>query len=89
MNGRLALPTSVSVAVRTLDRNGSRRLAAFLLGPVAATVYAIAVWRFASDMNWFGEFFITDGLFSRWQIWLALAIATQMAAHQLRRRAGR
>lgn len=89
MNGRLVLPTSVSGAVRTLDRNGSRRLGAFLLGPVAATVYAIAVWRFAADMQWFGEFFIADGLFSRWQVWLALAVATQMAAHQLRRGAGR
>jgi hypothetical protein len=72
-----------------LDRGGYTRLGAYLLGPVAAAVYAIALWRFAADMNWFGEFFITAGLFSRWQIWLAMAVAIQAGAHQLNRTARR
>ncbi len=72
-----------------MDRIPYRRLAAFLLGPVAAVVYAIAAWRFAADMNWFGEFFIADGLFSRWQVWLALAVAIQVSAQQLNRRRAR
>ena len=88
MIGRFVVPPAFS-AVRMLDRSQYTRLAAFLLGPVAAAVYAIALWRFAADMNWFGEFFITAGLFSRWQIWLAIAVAIQAGAHQLNRTAGR
>lgn len=75
------------VRVRALDLNQTRRLTAYLLGPVAATIYGLAVWRFAADMNWFGgDFLFSDGLFSRWQVWLALGVATQAAAHQLSRR---
>jgi hypothetical protein len=73
------------VRVRAIDRNQTRRLAAWLLGPVAAVIYAIAFWRFAADMNWFGEFFIEAGLFSRWQVWAALGAALQATAHQLSR----
>ncbi len=36
-------------------------------------------------MNWLDEFFIHNGLFSRWQVWLAIAIATQLAANHLNR----
>jgi hypothetical protein len=36
-------------------------------------------------LNFVGEFFIADGLLSRWQVWLALAILTQVAAKELNR----
>jgi hypothetical protein len=65
-----------------------RRLTVYLLSPVAATIYAIAFWRFAADLNWSGEFFISKGLFSRWQVWAALGAAVQIAAHQVGRARG-
>jgi hypothetical protein len=59
----------------------------YLMTPVALVAYALAFWRLGADLNWMGEFFISQGLLSRWQVWLALAIATQLAAKELNRRA--
>jgi hypothetical protein len=60
-------------------------LAAHLLTPVALTSYVLAFWRFGADMNWLGEFFVSKGLLSRWQVWLLLGAITQATAHQLNR----
>ncbi|MBC8166683.1 MAG: hypothetical protein H7Y20_12520 [Bryobacteraceae bacterium] len=84
MNSRMTLPSSLS-AVLTIPATTVTSLLGQLMIPVAAAGYAMAVWRFAADMNWFGEFIIPSGLFSRWQVWLALAIATQAAAGTLNR----
>jgi hypothetical protein len=62
-------------------------LAGQLMGPIALTGYILAAWRLGADMNWLGEFFISKGLLSKWQVWLALAAATQVAAAQMRRAA--
>ncbi len=56
-----------------------------LLAPVAAVGYSMALWCFASDMNWLGEFVISSGMFASWQVWLALAIAAQIAARHVER----
>ncbi len=56
-----------------------------LMTPVALVGYVLALWRLGADMNWLDEFFIDNGLFSRWQVWLAIAIATQLAANHLNR----
>ena|SRR5688500_16982194 len=60
----------------------------FLMTPFALTGYVLAFWRLGADLNWLGEFFITKGLLSRWQVWLAIAIATQLLANQLNRFGG-
>jgi hypothetical protein len=57
----------------------------YLLTPIAFVGYVLAFWRLGADLNWTGEFFITSGLLSHWQVWLALAIATQIAAAHLAR----
>ena len=55
----------------------------WMLTPVAVTGYAFAMWRLGADLDWTGNFFISDGVFSKWQVWLAMAIATQVGAHRL------
>jgi hypothetical protein len=60
----------------------------YLLIPVAMTGYALALWRLGADLDWTADFFVSDGIFSKWQVWLALAIATQAGAHHLSRRSG-
>jgi hypothetical protein len=60
----------------------------FLMTPFVLTGYVLAFWRLGADLNWLGEFFITKGLLSRWQVWLAIAIATQLLANQLNRFGG-
>jgi hypothetical protein len=60
-----------------------------LLTPVAIMGYALAMWRLGADLRITGDFFIADGVLSRWQVWLALGIATQWGAHHLNNRSGR
>ncbi|MEJ7607693.1 MAG: hypothetical protein WKF37_15820 [Bryobacteraceae bacterium] len=60
-------------------------VAAYLIAPVALVGYVFAAWRLGADLNWLGEFFISSGLFSRWQVWLAIAIATQLVSKELDR----
>ena len=65
------------------------QLAAYLLTPVALAGYVLAFWRIGADLNWFGEFFVSNGLLSRWQVWILLGAATQAIAYQLTRAARR
>jgi hypothetical protein len=57
----------------------------YLLTPIASVGYVLAGWRLGADLNWTDEFFIPSGILSHWQVWLALAIATQVAAAHLAR----
>lgn len=57
----------------------------YLLTPVALAGYVLAFWRLAADLKWVGEFFINTGLFSHWQVWLALAIGIHILATYLNR----
>lgn len=61
----------------------------YLLTPVAMTGYAFALWRLGADLDWTSDFFIADGIFSKWQVWLAIAISTQLAAQRLNGRSSR
>ena len=59
---------------------------ATLLQPAAVMAYVLAFWRLGSDLNITGQFAISKGIFSHWQVWLALAVATHLAAIILNRR---
>jgi hypothetical protein len=55
-----------------------------LLIPAALMAYVLGFWRLASDLGMAGEFGIT-GMFSHWQVWIAVAVAMQLAASALNR----
>lgn len=61
---------------------------AAVLTPAAALAAAVAAWRIGADLGLAHEFFVTDGLFSRWQMWLGGAVLLQVTAYLLNRRAG-
>jgi hypothetical protein len=58
---------------------------ASLMTPVALMAWALGAWRLAAAMKWTGEFAITEGMFSHWQVWFALALLVQFAAFLLHR----
>lgn len=71
---------------QNLQRN--RELASFvaaLLTPAAVMAFVLGVWRLASDLDWAGEFVISRGLFSHWQVWIAMAGLLQTCASVLNR----
>ena len=57
----------------------------YLLTPIALVGYVLAAWRLAADLRWVSDFFVETGLFSHWQVWLALAIGIHMLASYLNR----
>ena len=63
----------------------ARPIFRYLLTPVALTGYVLAAWRFGADIGWTDEFFISRGLLSHWQVWVALALAIQFSASYLDR----
>lgn len=56
-----------------------------LLSPAAVVALALACWRLGADLNLTGRFVISEGLFSHWQAWLALAAFLQAGASLLSR----
>ena len=56
-----------------------------LLTPVAVIALVLGFWRLGSDLNWTGPFAISQGLFSHWQVWIALALLLQICASILNR----
>jgi hypothetical protein len=64
-------------------------IASSLMTPVAVMAWALAGWRLAADLKWTGDFAIRSGIFSHWQVWIALGILVQFAAFLLHRYARR
>jgi|SRR5579884_1474482 len=76
-----------------MDRAGELSREAILVGSFALRLsafgaLAISVWRMGIDLGWTRDFFISQGLFSHWQVWLALALAMHSGAGFLARRSG-
>lgn len=60
-----------------------------LMMPIALVAWVLAGWRLAADLGWAEEFAIRSGLFSRWQVWVAVGIGIQFAAFLLHRLGGK
>lgn len=72
----------------SLDRSAlivASAAAGFLLTLVAVLAGVLGAWRLGADPGWTNDFFITDGLLSRYQLWFTLAIGAQMSALNLNR----
>lgn len=68
--------------------SGARRAAlvcAALLAPVALMAWALGCWGLLADMEWAAGFAIREGLFSHWQVWMALGVGVQFTAFLLSR----
>jgi len=50
---------------------------AALLSPTATIALVFGAWRLGMDLGWTGQFVIVSGLFSHWQVWIALAMVLE------------
>jgi len=81
---RVKLPLGPTVR-RKHGKNRKVALASSaLLAPASLMAYVLGIWRLGSDMGLAGEFAIT-GLFSHWQIWMALGATLHIVAFALNR----
>jgi len=51
--------------------------------PAALLAFTMAVWRIAADLHWTGDFFISSGILSHWQVWLVAAAVLLLGASLL------
>ncbi len=56
------------------------------LGRASWVSFAVALWRLAFDLSLTGHFAFQNGLFSHWQLWMALALVLQLVDSGLGRR---
>ncbi len=73
MTLRIRLRLSPRLRKRLARNREVASVAAALLTPAAAMALVLGVWRLGSDLNWTGQFAISRGLFSHWQVWIAMA----------------
>jgi len=52
---------------------------------LAVLAGALGLWRLGVDPGWTSPFFVASGLFSRYQLWFAIAIVAQTSAFILNR----
>jgi hypothetical protein len=84
MKVRLRLPTGPPIKRKTGKNRHLASAAGALLIPASLMVYVLGFWRLASDMGLATGFTIA-GLFSHWQMWIALAVALHATASILNR----
>jgi hypothetical protein len=60
-------------------------MSGLLLTLLAVIAGALGTWRLGVDPGWTSPFFIASGLLSRYQLWFAVAIASQTSAFILNR----
>ena len=82
---RIRLTSASSSRKAPFSNRQSALVVSSLMTPVALMAWALGFWRIAADLKWAGEFAISDGLFSHWQVWIAVAIGIQFAAFLLHR----
>ena len=58
---------------------------AFFLNALSVGAYVLGFWRLGADLSLTGEFAISRGLFSHWQVWLSLAVVLQVIGVSLNR----
>jgi hypothetical protein len=82
---RVRLKLRPALAKRLARHREFALLTGTLLTPAALMALVLGCWRLGSDLNWTGEFAISHGLFSHWQVWIALAALLQVCASILNR----
>jgi hypothetical protein len=45
----------------------------------------MSVWKLLSEMGWAGKFFLSTGVLSHWQVWIAGSVAAQLLSFRLSR----
>ena len=82
---RIRLSSGIKVRQKRRKNRHVALATASLLTPAAVMACVLAFWRLAADLSVTGQFPITNGLFSHWQVWLTVATSLQFSAILLNR----
>ncbi len=78
-----ALLEQTAAATKAAFRRQFVNVLVSLLTPASMLALVFGLWRVSADLGWTEAFVISSGLFSHWQVWMALAVALKMAASSL------
>jgi len=56
---------------------------------LSLTAAVLGMWRVGCDLGWTQDFFVASGVWSHWQVWMALAAALNVVAGLILRAAQR
>lgn len=84
MKVRIRLATGPPIKRKSGKNRHLASAAGALLVPASLMTYVVGFWRLASDMG-LAAGFTADGLFSHWQVWIALAALIHGTASILNR----
>ena len=82
---RIRLGTGPNVRQKHRKNQHLALALAGLATPAGIMALVLAFWRLAADLKVAGQFPITDGLFSHWQMWLAAGAVIELGAIILNR----
>lgn len=85
MRVRIRLGKGPSIERRAGKNRHLAAATAALLTPASVVAAVLGVWRICADIGLAGHFAITEGLFSHWQVWIAIASLLQFGASLLSR----
>ncbi len=73
------VPIEIGAALRAPARTMRPLFPAleFAFTQSAFVAYVLAAWRLGADLEWTGQFFVSNGVLSHWQVWLAAAFLLQ------------
>jgi len=71
------------------SQQAANAVSTLLLNASASIALVFGLWRLGHDLGWTSEFVIPSGLFSHWQVWLALALALRIMASAAAREAAK
>jgi hypothetical protein len=76
------------VRIRITSIPQASEVASGLAGPLtllSVTCFSMSVWKILADLGWAGKFFLSSGIWSHWQLWIASAVAGQLVSFRLAR----
>lgn len=84
---RVRIRPGTGATRKPTNRKNTRVALAFaaLLRPASLMAFALGIWRVGADMSMAGEFPISEGAFSHWQVWIAVGFASELCAFLLNR----
>jgi hypothetical protein len=85
MNVRIKFPQGQFVSRHRSKQREVVAAASSLITPTCVMAYVLAAWRLAADMGISGGSGM-KGLFSHWQLWMALGLCLQFGGRTLNRR---
>ncbi len=82
IHAQLWFETALKLITHIFSRQLANVLVA-LLTPAALVALVLGMWRVCQDLGWAAAFPISGGLFSHWQVWIALSIGLKMLSSTL------